>query len=98
MSKDISQYLEMQYLMFAPVRKSYIEHSELMDVELRKQQENETRSQAFAHELEELQSKFEGFTESSRLYHQAGHAKNDPHPHGNAHPAQDGLGSSLRIS
>lgn len=67
MSKDLSQHLEMQYLMFAPVRKSYFEHSALMDIELRKQQENEDRSQAFAHELEELQDKLEGFTVSNQV-------------------------------
>ena len=67
MSKDLSQYLEMQYLMFAPVRKSYFEHSALMDIELRKQQETEDRSQAFAHELEELQNRLEGFTVSNQV-------------------------------
>jgi hypothetical protein len=67
MSKDLSQYLEMQYLVFAPVRKSYFEHSALMDIELRKQQETEDRSQAFAHELEELQNRLEGFTVSNQV-------------------------------
>ncbi len=67
MSKDLSQYLEMQYLMFAPVRKNYIEHSALMDIELCKQQENEDRSRAFAYELEELQGNLEGFTVSNQV-------------------------------
>lgn len=66
MSQDLSQHLEMQYLLFAPVRKSYIEHSALMDIELRKLQENENRSRAFAHELDELQNKLEGFTMSNQ--------------------------------
>ncbi|MBS0588317.1 MAG: hypothetical protein JSS37_10300 [Proteobacteria bacterium] len=60
MSKELNQHLEMQYLMFAPVRKNYIEHSVLMDIELRKQQENEDRSRAFAIELEIIQDKLEG--------------------------------------
>jgi hypothetical protein len=67
MSKDLNQYLEMQYLMFAPVRKNYIERSALMDIELRKQQANEDRLQVFAHELEDLQDKFEGFTMSNQV-------------------------------
>jgi hypothetical protein len=66
MSKDLDQHLEMQYMMFAPVRKNYIEHSVLMDIELRMQQKSEERSQAFAHELEELQNKLEGFTVSDQ--------------------------------
>jgi hypothetical protein len=66
MSKDLSQHLEMQYLMFAPVRKKYIEHSALMYIELRKEQENEHRSRAFAHELEAIQDKLEGLTVSNQ--------------------------------
>jgi hypothetical protein len=69
MSKDLSQHLEMKYLVFAPVRKNYIEHSELMDIEFRKQLEKEERSQAFARELEELQDKLEGFTVSNQVDH-----------------------------
>lgn len=57
MSKDLNQHLEMQYLMFTSVRKTYIEHTELMDVKLRKQQQDQQRSEAFADELEELQKK-----------------------------------------
>jgi len=64
MSNGLNNHLQMQYLMFAPVRKSYIEHSELMDVELRKQIENKERSQAFVQELEYLQSKLNGITVS----------------------------------
>ena len=64
MSNDLNNYLQMQYLMFAPIRKRYIEHSELMDVELRKQQQDKERSQAFALELEDLQSKLNGITVS----------------------------------
>lgn len=66
MSKDLSQHLEMQYLMFAPVRKNYIELSALMDIDLRKQQEIDERSQAFAYELEELQGKLKGFIGSDQ--------------------------------
>lgn len=65
MSKDLSQHLEMQYLMFAPLRKNYIEHSALLDVELRKQQENEERSRAFAQELEAIKEKLEGLAVST---------------------------------
>ena len=57
MGKEMNDYLEMQYLMFTPVRKNYIEHSELMDVERRKQDEKNERLQAFAAELEILQEK-----------------------------------------
>jgi hypothetical protein len=57
MGKELNDHLEMQYLMFTPVRKNYIEHSELMDVERRKQEEKNERSQAFAAELEVLQEK-----------------------------------------
>lgn len=66
MSKDLNQHLEMQYLMFAPLRKNYIEHSALMDIELRKQQENEDRSRAFALELEAIQEKLEGLAISNQ--------------------------------
>ena len=66
MSKDLSQHLEMQYLMFAPVHKNYIELSALMDIDLRKQQEIDERSQAFAYELEELQGKLKGFIGSDQ--------------------------------
>lgn len=66
MSKDLNQYLEVQYLIFAPVRKNYIEHSALMDIELRRQQENEDRSRAFEHELEAIQDKLEGLTVSTQ--------------------------------
>ncbi len=66
MSKNLNQHLEMQYLMFAPVRKNYIEHSALMDIELRKQQENEDRSRAFALELETIQDKLEGLAISNQ--------------------------------
>ncbi len=57
MGKELNDHLEMQYLMFTPVRKNYLEHSELMDVERRKQEEKSGRSQAFAAELEALQEK-----------------------------------------
>lgn len=57
MGKELNDHLEMQYLMFTPVRKNYIEHSEMMDVERRKQEEKNERSQAFAAELEVLQEK-----------------------------------------
>lgn len=66
MSKDLNQHLEMQYLMFAPVRKNYIEHSALLDVELRKQQENENRSRAFSLELEIIQDKLERLAVSNQ--------------------------------
>jgi len=66
MSKDLNQHLEMQYLMFAPLRKNYIKHSALMDIELRKQQENEDRSRAFALELEAIQEKLEGLAISNQ--------------------------------
>lgn len=66
MRKDLNQHLEMQYLMFAPVRKNYIEHSALMDIELRKQQENEARSRAFALELEAIKDKLEGLAISNQ--------------------------------
>ncbi|SFQ11328.1 hypothetical protein SAMN05216419_10654 [Nitrosomonas cryotolerans] len=66
MSKNLSQHLEMQYLMFAPIRKNYIEGSVLMDIELRKQQENHERSQAFTRELEGLQNKLKSFIESNQ--------------------------------
>jgi hypothetical protein len=66
MSKDLNRHLQMQYLMFAPIRKHYIEHAELMDVELRKQKENEERSQAFAQELKDMQSKLNGITASDQ--------------------------------
>lgn len=66
MNKDLNQHLEMQYLMFAPVRKNYIEHSALMDIELRQQQENEDRSRAFALELEIIQDKLEGLAVSNQ--------------------------------
>ncbi|QFY45174.1 hypothetical protein F6R98_17785 [Candidatus Methylospira mobilis] len=56
MGKELNDHLEMQYLMFKPVRKNYIEHSALMDVERRKQEEKCERSQAFAKELENLQA------------------------------------------
>lgn len=59
MSKDLNHHLEMQYLMFAPVRKNYIKNSALMDIELRKQQEKEYRSRAFALELEIIQGELE---------------------------------------
>ena len=66
MSKDLNQHLEMQYLMFTSVRKTYIEHTELMDVELRKQQQDQQRSEAFADELEELQKKIKDLTISDQ--------------------------------
>lgn len=66
MSKDLNQHLEVQYLMFASVRKNYIEYSALMDIEIRKQQENEDRSLAFAHELEAIQDKLEGLAVSTQ--------------------------------
>ena len=66
MSKDLNRHLEMQYLMFAPVHKNYVEHSALMDIELRRQKENEARSQSFALELETLQSKLDGFAISNQ--------------------------------
>lgn len=66
MSKDLNQYLEVQYLIFAPVRKNYIEHSALMDIELRRQQESEDRSRVFENELEAIQDKLEGLTISTQ--------------------------------
>lgn len=67
LGKDLSRHLETRYLLFKPVRKNYIEHSCLMDIELRKEQENNERSQAFAHELEELQNRLEGVTVSNEV-------------------------------
>lgn len=67
MGKDLNQHLEMQYLVFTPVRKSYIKHSALMDVELRQQQEKEDRSRAFAHELENIQEKLERLAVSNQV-------------------------------
>lgn len=67
MSKDLNQHLEMQYLMFTSVRKTYIEHTELMDVELRKQQQDQQRSEAFADELEELQNKIKKLVISDQI-------------------------------
>ena len=67
MSKDLNQHLEMQYLMFTSVRKTYIEHTELMDVELRKQQQDQQRSEAFADELEELQKKIKDLAISNQI-------------------------------
>lgn len=60
MSKDLSQHLEIKYMMFAPVRKNYIDNFTLMDIQIRQQKEKEARSQAFANELENLQNKLEG--------------------------------------
>jgi len=70
MGKELNDHLEMQYLMFTPVRKNYIEHSELMDVERRKQEEKNERSQAFAAELEVLQEKLNTID----ISHQTGRA------------------------
>jgi hypothetical protein len=64
MSNDLDNYLQVQYLTFKPIRKNYIDHSELMDVELRKQQQDKERAQAFTLELEELQSKLNHITAS----------------------------------
>ena len=66
MSKDLNQHLEMQYLMFTSVRKSYIEHTELMDIELRKQQQDLKRSEAFSDELEDLQKKIKNLAISDQ--------------------------------
>lgn len=65
-SADLNQYLEVQYLMFAPIHKKYIDNYELMDVELRKQKENEDRAIAFKYELESLQAKLEDLTISGQ--------------------------------
>lgn len=59
MSKDLNNHLQTQYLMFTPVRKNYVEHSALMDVERRKQEENNERMYAFTEELEVLQQKLD---------------------------------------
>lgn len=66
MTADLNQYLEVQYLMFAPIHKKYIDNYELMDVELRKQKENEDRAIAFKYELESLQAKLEDLTISGQ--------------------------------
>lgn len=66
MNKDLNQHLEVQYLMFAPVRKNYIEHSALMDIDQRKLQELEDRSRAFALELEAIQDQLEGLVASNQ--------------------------------
>lgn len=60
MSQDLNRHLEMQYLIFEPVRKNYTEQSARMDIQRRKQRDNEIRSRAFEHELESLRDKLKG--------------------------------------
>ncbi|WP_312410255.1 hypothetical protein [Pseudescherichia sp.] len=66
MSRDLNQHLELQYLLYASVRKDYVAQSELMDVELRKQQNDRIRAQSFAIELSELRDKLQSSCESDK--------------------------------
>lgn len=53
-------------MLFAPIRKSYIEQSKLMDLEVRKAQEDDERAKVYKSELLNLQNKLNTFTTSDK--------------------------------
>ena len=53
-------------MLFAPIRKSYIEQSKLMDLEVHKAQEDDERAKVYKSELFNLQTKLNTFTTSDK--------------------------------
>ena len=65
-AQALDDHLQMQYLMFTPVRKHYLAQAQLMDIEQRRQAENNRRIEAFSAELADLQTKLEAIDSADR--------------------------------
>ena len=66
LSEQLSEHLEQKFVLFAPIRRSYIEQSELMDLEVHKAQEDNERAKVYKRELLSLQTKLNTFTTSDK--------------------------------
>ncbi len=66
LSEQLNEHLEQKFMLFAPIRKSYIEQSKLMDLEVRKAQEDDERAKVYKSELLNLQNKLNTFTTSDK--------------------------------
>ena len=66
LSEQLNEHLEQKFMLFAPIRKSYIEQSKLMDLEVRKAQEDDERAKVYKSELFNLQTKLNTFTTSDK--------------------------------
>ena len=65
-NNDLSRHMEMRYLLFSPIHKSYNSDIELMEIKEQKQRRNADRAQAFRIELERLQENLKGFAVSDQ--------------------------------
>ena len=57
MSKDLERHMEIQYLLFSPIRKNYDTNIELIDIGMQKQRRNKDRANVYQSELKRLQEK-----------------------------------------
>ena len=53
---ELDRHLEVQYLLFTPVRKQYTEHAALLGIEQRRERQNKARDDAYKRELESMRT------------------------------------------
>ncbi len=67
MEQELKQYLEVQYLWYAPIRRNYAENVAFLELEAKREKEKERRMQFFKEELHTLKNKIS--SESDDVQH-----------------------------